>query len=82
MKARNVLLKTDGRSGRGAVAKVADFGLAVRIDHGATHVSGFQVGLVRALLAVLGGLDSCVCVAVGSSIRSIPTANRPQPNAT
>ncbi|KAI8463487.1 MAG: hypothetical protein J3K34DRAFT_145885 [Monoraphidium minutum] len=43
LKARNVLLKGDGaRGGRGAVAKVADFGLSVRIDHAATHVSEFQ----------------------------------------
>lgn len=45
LKARNVLLKTSGRGGRGAVAKVADFGLAVRIDSHMTHVSEFQVGL-------------------------------------
>lgn len=42
LKARNVLLKTDARSGRGAVAKVADFGLAVRIDVFSTHVSEFH----------------------------------------
>ena len=42
LKARNVLLKTDGRSGRGVVAKVGDFGLAVRIDPHATHVSEYR----------------------------------------
>ncbi|KAI8463338.1 MAG: hypothetical protein J3K34DRAFT_149057 [Monoraphidium minutum] len=42
LKARNVLLKNDGSDGRGAVAKVADFGLAVRIESHDTHVSAFQ----------------------------------------
>ncbi|KAI8472513.1 MAG: kinase-like domain-containing protein [Monoraphidium minutum] len=42
LKARNVLLKSDGGDGRGLVAKVADFGLAVRIDNLGTHVSEFQ----------------------------------------
>ncbi|KAI8476186.1 MAG: kinase-like domain-containing protein [Monoraphidium minutum] len=51
LKARNVLLKTDGTSGRGAIAKarthrarpcVADFGLAIKMDAHATHVSEFQ----------------------------------------
>jgi serine/threonine protein kinase len=43
LKARNVLLKSDGSQGRGLVAKVADFGLSVRMDQQATHVSEFQV---------------------------------------
>lgn len=43
LKARNVLLKRDGASGHGVVAKVADFGLSVRLDAAATHVSEFQV---------------------------------------
>lgn len=43
LKVRNVLLKSDA-SGRGCVAKVADFGLAVRLDTLMdTHVSAFQV---------------------------------------
>eukprot|EP00878_Enallax_costatus_P009888 GHUV01010325.1.p1 GENE.GHUV01010325.1~~GHUV01010325.1.p1 ORF type:complete len:322 (+),score=102.52 GHUV01010325.1:98-1063(+) len=42
LKVRNVLLKSDA-SGRGCVAKVADFGLAVRLDSLVdTHVSAFQ----------------------------------------
>lgn len=41
LKSRNVLLKSDA-SGRGCIAKVADFGLAVRMDHTDTHVSAFQ----------------------------------------
>lgn len=43
LKVRNVLLKSDA-SGRGCIAKVADFGLAVRMDCMDTHVSAFQVG--------------------------------------
>jgi hypothetical protein len=39
-----VLLKSDGSSERGCIAKVADFGLAVKMDHQDTHVSAFQVG--------------------------------------
>ncbi|KAI8468110.1 MAG: kinase-like domain-containing protein [Monoraphidium minutum] len=41
LKVRNVLLKSDA-SPRGCTAKVADFGLAVRIDCMDTHVSAFQ----------------------------------------
>ncbi|GBG00256.1 hypothetical protein Rsub_12900 [Raphidocelis subcapitata] len=41
LKTRNVLLKSDGGE-RGVVAKVADFGLAVRIDSADTHVSAVQ----------------------------------------
>eukprot|EP00775_Hariotina_reticulata_P003853 gene3853-4110_t len=41
LKVRNVLLKSDA-SGRGCIAKVADFGLAVRMDCMDTHVSAFQ----------------------------------------
>jgi hypothetical protein len=44
LKVRNVLLKSDA-SARGCIAKVADFGLAVRMDCMDTHVSAFQVGL-------------------------------------
>ncbi|KAG2491275.1 hypothetical protein HYH03_010282 [Edaphochlamys debaryana] len=40
LKATNVMLRSVGNdSGRGVVAKVADFGLSVRLDHAATHVS-------------------------------------------
>ncbi|KAF8060038.1 serine/threonine-protein kinase [Scenedesmus sp. PABB004] len=42
LKVRNVLLKSDGSSERGCVAKVADFGLAVRMENADTHVSAFQ----------------------------------------
>jgi serine/threonine protein kinase len=47
LKVRNVLLKSDGSSERGCIAKVADFGLAVKMDHQDTHVSAFQVGRLR-----------------------------------
>jgi serine/threonine protein kinase len=42
LKVRNVLLTSDA-SGRGCVAKVADFGLAVKMDCMDTHISAFQV---------------------------------------
>lgn len=42
LKVRNVLLTSDA-SGRGCVAKVADFGLAVKLDCMDTHISAFQV---------------------------------------
>jgi Ser/Thr protein kinase RdoA (MazF antagonist) len=45
LKVRNVLLKSDA-SGRGCVAKVADFGLAVRMDCMDTHISAFQVRIL------------------------------------
>lgn len=37
-----MLLKSAGPSGRGVVSKVADFGLATRIDANDTHVSAVQ----------------------------------------
>lgn len=46
LKVRNVLMKSDGSSERSCIAKVADFGLAVKMDHQDTHVSAFQVRLL------------------------------------
>lgn len=44
LKPRNVLLKGSSMDARGFVAKVADFGLSVRIDPMETHISNsFQV---------------------------------------
>lgn len=47
--ARNVMLKSSGTEGRGVTAKIADFGLAVRIDTTQqTHMSNlFQVSHQR-----------------------------------
>ncbi|KAF8066284.1 Gucy1b1 [Scenedesmus sp. PABB004] len=39
LKARNIMLKSSGSEGRGATSKVADFGLAVKMDHMETHLS-------------------------------------------
>ncbi|KXZ45700.1 hypothetical protein GPECTOR_51g685 [Gonium pectorale] len=50
LKATNVMLKSTGAEsgGRGVIAKVADFGLSVRLDHTATHVSAaFQGSLTH-----------------------------------
>lgn len=45
LKARNVMLKSSGDS-RGITAKVADFGLSVKMDQSETHMSNlFQVRL-------------------------------------
>ncbi|EFJ44676.1 hypothetical protein VOLCADRAFT_95120 [Volvox carteri f. nagariensis] len=45
LKARNVMLKSSGTEGRGVVCKVADFGLAVKIDTvEQTHMSGMYQG--------------------------------------
>lgn len=45
MQARNILLKSSGGAeGRPFVAKVADFGLSMRIDPNATHVSNVYQG--------------------------------------
>lgn len=47
LKARNIMLKSSGAEGRGASAKVADFGLAVKMDHLETHMSNaFQGTMV------------------------------------
>jgi hypothetical protein len=52
LQARNILLKSSGGDGRKFVAKVADFGLSMRIDPAATHVSNvFQVRLGAAAAA-------------------------------
>ncbi|KAG2431465.1 hypothetical protein HXX76_009480 [Chlamydomonas incerta] len=45
LKATNVMLKSSGGDvGRGVVAKVADFGLSVRLDASATHASNMFQG--------------------------------------
>ncbi|KXZ47893.1 hypothetical protein GPECTOR_32g506 [Gonium pectorale] len=45
LKARNVMLKSSGTEGRGVVCKVADFGLAVKMDTvEQTHMSGMYQG--------------------------------------
>ena len=47
-KARNIMLKSSGSEGRGVVAKVADFGLSVKMDHMETHLSNaFQVRVIK-----------------------------------
>mmetsp|Transcript_4672 Transcript_4672/g.14117 ORF Transcript_4672/g.14117 Transcript_4672/m.14117 type:complete len:888 (-) Transcript_4672:1869-4532(-) len=45
LKARNVMLKCSGDA-RGFVAKVADFGLSVRMEHSETHMSDLFQGTV------------------------------------
>jgi serine/threonine protein kinase len=55
LKVRNVLLKSDGSSERGCIAKVADFGLAVKMDNQDTHVSAFQVSTQAECLQQPGG---------------------------
>lgn len=53
LKARNIMLKSSGSEGRGVTSKVADFGLAVRMDHMETHLSNaFQVRHSQVLLRV------------------------------
>ena len=48
LKARNIMLKTCGADGRGVTAKVADFGLSVKMDLADTHLSNsFQGTMVR-----------------------------------
>ncbi|GFR47096.1 hypothetical protein Agub_g8666 [Astrephomene gubernaculifera] len=45
LKARNVMLKSSGTEGRGVICKVADFGLAVKMDTvEQTHMSGMYQG--------------------------------------
>lgn len=44
LKARNVMLATGGTDGRGCVAKVADFGLSLKMDHMETHISAVYQG--------------------------------------
>jgi len=44
LKAQNVLLRSDASSERGFTAKIADFGLSVKMDTTETHVSGMNQG--------------------------------------
>ncbi|GLC33295.1 hypothetical protein PLESTB_000349600 [Pleodorina starrii] len=54
LKADNVMLKSSGREGGGVMAKVADFGLAIKMDHLKTHVSAtFQGTLTHMAPEVL-----------------------------
>ncbi|KAF5842282.1 kinase-like domain-containing protein, partial [Dunaliella salina] len=46
LKTRNVLLASSGAEGKGVVCKVSDFGLSVRMDHTATHVSSMFQGTI------------------------------------
>jgi hypothetical protein len=56
--ARNILLKSSGGAeGRPFVAKVADFGLSMRIDPNATHVSN--------VYQVRGHVGACVATTTG-----------------
>jgi serine/threonine protein kinase len=54
--ARNAMLKSSGAEGRGVVCKVADFGLAVKIDlNQQTHMSNlFQVSISNLTLGASG----------------------------
>ena len=38
------MLKSSGCEGRGIIAKIADFGLSVKIDHKETHMSNVFQG--------------------------------------
>ena len=44
LKALNIMLKSDGSDPRGFVAKVADFGLALKMNRDETHASGLFQG--------------------------------------
>lgn len=46
LKARNIMLKSDGSDPRGMVAKVADFGLSVSLDSSQTHMSSMFQGTI------------------------------------
>ena len=46
LKAANILLKSEGTDGRGVRAKVMDFGLSIKLDSKATHVSNLFQGTV------------------------------------
>lgn len=52
------MLKSSGSEGRGVVAKVADFGLSVRMDHMETHMSGVFQGTLTHMVSV-GQSQAC-----------------------
>lgn len=55
LKARNVMLKSTGADQRGVIAKVADFGLAVKMDNMETHMSGMFQGTMWVRVAGVAG---------------------------
>uniref|UniRef100_A0A383VFW0 Protein kinase domain-containing protein n=1 Tax=Tetradesmus obliquus TaxID=3088 RepID=A0A383VFW0_TETOB len=44
LKAQNVMMASGNSDGRGVVAKVGDFGLSLKMDHTATHISSVYQG--------------------------------------
>jgi hypothetical protein len=53
------MLKSSGSEGRGVTSKVADFGLAVKMDSSDTHISGTYQGTMTHMWAALGGFGVC-----------------------
>ena len=51
LKAANVLLKSEGTDGRGVRAKVMDFGLSIKLDSKATHVSNLFQGTMTHMVS-------------------------------
>jgi len=51
-----VLLKSTGTDPRGWTAKVCDFGLSIRIDPGATHISDLFQGTITHMVRRLSPL--------------------------
>jgi serine/threonine protein kinase len=76
-KARNIMLKSSGSEGRGVVAKVADFGLSVKMDHMETHLSNaFQVRggeLVVAVACIIW--QQCRSVLWSAGLIALPWLN-------
>ena len=56
LKANNVMFKSEGNDGRGVRAKVVDFGLSVKLDHMATHMSNAFQGTMTHMV---GNLAVC-----------------------
>ncbi|KXZ47914.1 hypothetical protein GPECTOR_32g527 [Gonium pectorale] len=83
LKADNVMLKSCGGEGRGMSAKVADFGLAIKMDHMSTHVSRtFQGTLTHMAPEVLlhGQVSKAADVfAFGITMWEIFTGGNPYP---
>jgi hypothetical protein len=98
LKARNVLLKSAATDARGFLAKVADFGLSIKINPDETHVSNaYQVGLragARGLPCPADGTGACCAAALGAARRGAgrpaspgrpavpPPTSRPPPPAS
>ncbi|GAX78419.1 hypothetical protein CEUSTIGMA_g5861.t1 [Chlamydomonas eustigma] len=88
LKAGNVMLKSSGNDGRGLMAKVADFGMAVKFDksRNQNHISNMYQGTLTHMapeLLFLGHMSKAADVyALGVTMWELYTSEKPFQGAT